>query len=130
MKFYGTVPTTAGMNLPIGTAAEVGDLVYLSGFVYFEPDKPDLPFEEAAAKTVGIIEGVLGDLGLSLNNVFKVSAFLADWANFPAWNALFAEKFVEPRPLRTTLVVSLAAGAQLEIEVIATKSTRAESAVV
>ncbi len=129
MKFYSTVPTTAGMNLPIGTAAEVGDLVYLSGFVYFEPDNPDLPFEEAAAKTIGIIEGVLADIGLGLENVFKVTAFLGDWANFPAWSALFAEKFPEPRPLRTTLVVGLAAGAHIEVEVIATKSTRAKGAV-
>lgn len=128
MNFYATVPSTAGMNLPIGTAAEVGDLVYLSGFVHLDPANPDIPFEEAATKTIGIIEGVLGDLGLSLDHVFKVSAFLGDWANFPAWNALFAEKFSVPRPLRTTVVLSLAAGAQIEVEVIATKTTRADSA--
>jgi 2-iminobutanoate/2-iminopropanoate deaminase len=134
MKFYPSVPTLETIvevnNLSMGTAVEVGDLILLSGFVYLDAatgaSRPDAPFEESARGTLELIEGVISDLGLSLDNVIKVTAYLTSAEHFPAWNVVFNESFSHPRPLRTTLVSGLVGGS-IELEVIAARATRAES---
>lgn len=64
------------------------------------------------------IKNILETAGASMNDVVKVSAFLADMKDFAEFNDVYKEFFAEPFPVRTTV------GAQLvdilvEIDVIA-----------
>jgi enamine deaminase RidA (YjgF/YER057c/UK114 family) len=53
--------------------------------------------------------------------VVKVSAFLASLADAPAFNAVYAEHFQAPYPVRTTVEAGLR-GFLVEIDVIAVKT--------
>ncbi|CAN5354093.1 RidA family protein [soil metagenome] len=136
MKFHATVSTletiAAVHKMSIGTAVEFGELVLLSGFVYMDPMSGTIPadttFEESARGALSLVQGVLSDLGLTLDHVVKVSSYLASGEDFPSWNAVFNDVFTIPRPLRTTIVAGLL-GSAIEIEIIASRTTRAEASV-
>jgi 2-iminobutanoate/2-iminopropanoate deaminase len=51
--------------------------------------------------------------------VIKVTAFLTDLTNFPAFNNVYRDYFQEPYPVRTTVGVALAPGILVEIEALA-----------
>jgi 2-iminobutanoate/2-iminopropanoate deaminase len=127
VKFHPYVATTRDLQLPIGTAVEVGDLVFLSGFIGAAQGGGPQPFHEEARGTIRLIGQVLGDLGLSLDHVIKVSAFLSDLSDFGRWNEVFNEEFSQPRPLRTTFEAGLVTGL-VELEVVAARRTRQEAA--
>ena len=40
--------------------------------------------------------------------MIRIEAFLADGADFPAWNRIWSERFAPPRPSRTTVVTQFA----------------------
>jgi enamine deaminase RidA (YjgF/YER057c/UK114 family) len=45
--------------------------------------------------------------GCDLDDVIKVVAYLTDRSHAPAFNDLYAPRFAEPRPVRTTIVCGL-----------------------
>ena len=66
-------------------------------------------------------ELVLTAAGSSLGNVVKTTCFLADIADFKAFNAVY-EKYFVGKPARSCVAVKeLPAGALCEIEAIAVK---------
>lgn len=131
VTFHAVLPSVEKIatkhNLTIGTAAEVGELVILSGWVDMDLEAAELPvrenFEQAARGAINVIDRVLSDMDLSLHHVVKVNAFITDPAYQPAWGAVFDELFAAPRPLRTTLVAGVLSG-PIELDVIAAKSPR------
>jgi 2-iminobutanoate/2-iminopropanoate deaminase len=65
------------------------------------------------------IAGVLEAAGKSLDDVIKVTVFLTTMDDFAAMNAVYATKFSEPFPARSTVAVhQLPVGASVEIELI------------
>ena len=66
------------------------------------------------------LEGILSSAGAALSDVVKVTVFMTDLAEFAAMNAVFAKRFGEHRPARSTVqVAALPTGARVEIEAIA-----------
>ncbi|WP_227818287.1 Rid family detoxifying hydrolase [Nitrogeniibacter aestuarii] len=66
------------------------------------------------------LQAVLADQGVSLAQVVKVTVFMTDLGEFAAMNEVFARRFGEHRPARSTVqVVALPTGARVEIEAIA-----------
>ena len=66
------------------------------------------------------LELVLGDAGLSMDDVIKCNVYLTDMGDFSAINAVYGEHFKEPQPARTTVAVAaLPGGAKVEIEMVA-----------
>jgi 2-iminobutanoate/2-iminopropanoate deaminase len=66
------------------------------------------------------LEAVLAAAGLGFADVVKTTVYLASMADFPAMNAVYAARFGEHRPARSTVgVAELPAGARVEIDVIA-----------
>ena len=56
----------------------------------------------------------------SLDNVIKTVVFLVDMGDFARMNELYAKKFKEPFPARSTVAVKqLPLGAKFEIEAVA-----------
>src|SRR6266516_5631726 len=107
----------------ISTAVRFGDLLFLSGRAAVNPETLEVrsnDFEEQARFVLDEIVEVLRAGGSAPEHVLRVECWLADAADFPAWNRLYAEYFPAPRPARTTLVSGFAVpGLLIEVQVTA-----------
>ena len=66
------------------------------------------------------LEAILDAGGSALAGVVKVTVFMTDLGEFAAMNEIFARRFGEHRPARSTVqVAALPTGARVEIEAIA-----------
>ena len=113
-------------GLPYSVAVWAGDLLYLSGQTPVNPATGELIDGDIAAQTHRVfdnLELVVGDAGLSMNDVIKCNVYLADMDDFSAMNVAYAKRFTKPYPARTTVAVSaLPRGAQVEIEMVAKRA--------
>lgn len=104
-------------------AVRWGDLLFLSGRAAVVPGtlEPRPGGFEAQA------EAVLADVGAALEvggsgfeQVLRVECYLADAADFDAWNRIYRERFPQAPPARTTLVAGFAVpGLLIELQVTA-----------
>lgn len=111
---------------PYSQALVVGDLIFASGQIPLDPETGRLvegDIEAQADRVLRNVRAVLEEAGSSLARVVKASVFLADLADFPRMNAVYARYFdTDPKPARSTIQVArLPAGAAIEIEVIAAR---------
>jgi 2-iminobutanoate/2-iminopropanoate deaminase len=108
---------------PYSQAVRAGDLIFLSGQLPVDPASGQMVEGDMAAMTRQIfanISAVLAAAGSSLENIAKVTVFLADMGDFAAMNAAYAEFFPAAPPARSTVQVArLPKDARIEIEVIA-----------
>lgn len=105
-------------------AKRAGDFIFVSG---------QLPFDSAmkivegdvARQTEVVIEHIsraLAGVGAELGDVVKTMVWLSDPADFPVFNATYAQFFTEGPPARATVgSVLMVEGALVEIEAIAHK---------
>lgn len=108
---------------PYSHAVLAGDLVYCSGQVPLDPATSELVTGDIAAQTNRILDNlaaVLVAAGSGLARVVKTTVFLTDIGDFAAMNEVYAKRFGEHRPARSTVgVAALPRGARIEIECIA-----------
>ena len=108
---------------PYNTAVVYGDTVYMSGMIGIDPaiQKPVEGGTLAqAAQIFKNIETVLGELGLTMDDVLKTTVYLTNIGEFGEVNKLYAEAFAPNYPARTCVEVSaLPMGLSIEIECIA-----------
>lgn len=101
----------------------VGEFVYTSGQIPVDPATGAIPEgiaaqAEQSCKNVGAI---LEAAGSGLDKVVKTTCFLADIADFAAFNEVYG-KFFTSKPARSCFAVKdLPKGALCEIEAIAVK---------
>ena len=121
-----TVISTTNAPGAIGPYSQgwtVGDLVYTSGQIPVDPATGAVPEgiaaqAEQSCKNVGAI---LEAAGVTLNDVFKTTCFLADMGDFAAFNEVYAKYFIS-KPARSCVAVKdLPKGVLCEIEAIAAK---------
>lgn len=102
---------------PYSHGSIVGNIVCTAGQIGIAPDGhfPESIEEQAtiACRNVG---AVLEAAGSSIEHVYKVNCFLADMADFTAFNAVYARFFVTCPPRTCVAVRGLPAGALCEIE--------------
>jgi reactive intermediate/imine deaminase len=111
------LPRPAG---PYSHLAVAGGLVFTAGFGPQDPATGAVP-DGVRAQTEAVIRNVeraLAEVGLDLSHVVKVTAHLADLADFAAYNAVYERLFPAPYPVRTT-VGSQLADILVEIDVVA-----------
>jgi reactive intermediate/imine deaminase len=112
-------PTLNGQRLPFSDAVRVGDILYLSGQIGIGPDNklPD-GIEAQTKQAMDNVGGVLKRAGLSYNDLFHCTAFLAAMKDWPAFNKVYLTYFPDgPLPARSAFGANgLALGALLEIE--------------
>ena len=108
---------------PYSQAIVSGSLVYTSGQIPLDPAtgamvEGDITLQaEQVMKNLG---AVLAAAGSSFENAIKTTCFLADMADFAAFNEVYGKYFTE-KPARSCVAVkSLPKGALVEVEVIAT----------
>ena len=94
---------------------------FTSGQIPVNPETGDVPetIEEQAAQSCKNVGALLEAAGLSFDNVVKTTCFLADMADFGAFNAVYAEYFTS-KPARSCVAVKdLPKGVLCEVECIA-----------
>ena len=110
---------------PYSPAVWAGKLLYLSGQTPVDPATGRLIDGDVDAQTMRAfdnLELVLGDAGLSMDNVIKCNVYLTDMLDFPAMNSAYQRRFAKPYPARTTVAVAgLPLNARVEIEMVAKK---------
>ncbi len=108
---------------PYSQAFDLGDLVLTSGQIPVDPKTGSVPEgiaaqAEQSCKNVGAI---LQAAGLDFEAVVKTTCFLADMADFAAFNEVYARYFVS-KPARSCVAVkALPKGVLCEIEAIAAR---------
>ena len=123
MKYISTENAPAAIG-PYSQAIEVNGFIFASGQVPLCPKTGVVVGEnitEQATQTGEIIKGLLAAAGVGFENVVKTPCFLAEMADFAAFNAVYAEYFVG-KPARSCVAVKdLPRGVLCEIEVLAVK---------
>ncbi len=118
--------TTAAAVGPYSHAIDDGHHVFLSGQTPIDPSTGALHTGDVGAQTSQCFDNlfdVLKAAGLGPADVVQVRVYLTDMDDFAAMNAAYAARFEEPFPARTTIgVASLPLGAQVEIDLVATRS--------
>ena len=108
---------------PYSQAIVCDGVVYCSGQLGIDPKTGELTTGgtvEEAKQSLDNIRSVLGAAGSSMKKVIKVTIFMTDLDHFREVNAIYAERFSEPFPARTTVgVARLPLGATIEIDVVA-----------
>ena len=122
MKTIQTLNAPAAIG-PYSQGIEAGNLVFSSGQIPVDPGSGAIPEGTAAqaeqsCKNVG---AVLKAAGAGFEQVVKTTCFLADMADFTAFNAVYERYFVS-KPARSCVAVKeLPKGVLCEIEAIAVK---------
>jgi 2-iminobutanoate/2-iminopropanoate deaminase len=108
---------------PYSQAVESHGFLFTAGQVGFDPATMKIVeggIDAQTARVLDNLEAVLAEGGLAFPDVVKTTVFLTTMANFSAMNAVYAARFGEHRPARSTVAVAeLPAGALVEIDVIA-----------
>ena len=112
---------TAVPSSPYSSVVVSGDLVYTAGQVGQDANGTTAPggFEAQCRQALENLRACLKAAGCELSDVIKVNGYLADLANFEAYNEIYREYFTEPFPARTTVGAALAADLLVEIEAVA-----------
>jgi reactive intermediate/imine deaminase len=110
-------------NFPFSEAVQVGPFLYLSGQIGTDPETSQLVeggIGPETRQTMENIKTVVEKHGSSMDRVIKCTVFLADMAEWPAMNEVYASFFPTNKPARSAMGTSgLALGARVEIECIA-----------
>lgn len=107
---------------PYSQAIEANGVLYCSGQIAINPAEGKIvatTIEEQAEQCCRNVEAVLKEAGTDMSHVVKTTCFLAEIADFKAFNEVYAKHFVS-KPARSCVAVKdLPAGALCEVEVTA-----------
>lgn len=107
---------------PYSQAILAGNVIYTSGQIALDPVSGQLVGSDIQAQTEQVMKNlsaVLKAAGASFGNAVKTTCFLADIADFAAFNEIYA-KYITSAPARSCVAVkSLPKGALVEVEVVA-----------
>ena len=121
----GDAPAAIG---PYSQAVRVGNLVFVSGQVPFDPATGEMIDGDIDALTRRCMDSILGILeaaSLNVDHIVKTNIYLADMGEFAAMNEAYGSYFegVAVPPARAAVQPArLPKDARIEIEVIAARS--------
>jgi 2-iminobutanoate/2-iminopropanoate deaminase len=107
---------------PFSEAVRVGNLLFLSGVLGTDSTNNLVPggIKAETKQALENIKSALQRSGLGMDRVVKCTVFLADIAEWPAMNEIYATYFPTNKPARSALGgVQLVRQGRLEIECIA-----------
>ncbi len=99
-----------GLHRPIGTYVQVaraGDWVVTSGQAALDTEGRVVCPGDIAGQTratLGNLAAALAGAGASLSDVVRMTIYLADYAEYPEMDRVFAEFFADHPPARATLL--------------------------
>ncbi len=113
-------PAAAG---PYSQAVRAGDLVFTAGQLGLDPATGDFAGPDVtsqAERALHNLVAILEAAGSGMDRLVKVTVFLANIADWPAVNEVYARLVPEPYPARSAFAVrDLPRGALVEIEAVA-----------
>jgi 2-iminobutanoate/2-iminopropanoate deaminase len=103
-----------------------GDFIFVTGTGPIDPSSGKIvadDIERQTEQTIDNIQAVLEAGGASLSDVIKVTVHLSDTSLFARYNSVYARRFSQPYPVRTTVGSDLghALGMLIEVDCIAYK---------
>ena len=106
---------------PYSPVVVSGDLVFTAGQVAIDAEGSIVPggIQEQTEQVLDNVERCLAAAGCSLDDVVKILAFLSDLEDFEGFNRVYARRFSNPYPARSTVGVRLAPGLLIEVEAVA-----------
>ena len=109
---------------PYSQAIEANGFLFASGQIPLCPETGEVvgtTITEQAEQSCKNIGAILNANGLTFENVVKTTGFLADMADFTAFNEVYAKYFVG-KPARSCVAVkALPKGVLCEVEIIAVR---------
>lgn len=121
MKTIHTDQAPAAVG-PYSQAIEANGVLYCSGQIAINPAEGKIvatTIEGQAEQCCRNVEAVLKEAGTDMKHVVKTTCFLAEIADFKAFNEVYAKHFIS-KPARSCVAVKdLPAGALCEVEVTA-----------
>ncbi|MGN0478461.1 MAG: RidA family protein [Hominenteromicrobium sp.] len=107
---------------PYSQAIVCGNLLFTSGQIPIDPASGAIHGEDITAQAEQVMRNlaaVLEEAGTGFENAVKTTCFLADMADFAAFNAVY-EKYFTGKPARSCVAVkTLPKNVLVEVEVIA-----------
>jgi 2-iminobutanoate/2-iminopropanoate deaminase len=127
MKTMKTVATEHAPKAigPYSQAITTDTLVFTAGQIALDPVSGEILGRSTPEQTEQIMKNlaaILSAAGSGLDRVVKTTVFLADMADFPAMNEVYARHFGVHKPARSTVqAAALPKGARVEIDAVAIK---------
>ena len=110
-----------GRKLSLSRAIRAGDTVYLTGQIPMQDGVP-MPLGSIEDQTRAVLDDItatLAQAGCTRADVVKAMVWLRDRADFPGFNAVYADYFPTDPPARSAVVSDLLVDVRVEVEVIA-----------
>jgi 2-iminobutanoate/2-iminopropanoate deaminase len=122
MRFLATEDAPKAIG-PYSQSVVEGGFLFASGQIPLDPKSGELVsggIETSTERVLDNLQAVLKSAGLGFHDVVKTTVFLVKGEDFPAMNAIYARRFGDHRPARSTVIVAaLPKGAIVEIDMIA-----------
>jgi len=107
---------------PYSQAIVCGNMLFTSGQIPIDPATGEISGSDITAQAEQVMQNlaaVLEEAGATFQSAVKTTCFLADMADFAAFNAVYAKAFTE-NPARSCVAVkTLPKNVLVEVEVIA-----------
>ena len=112
---------------PYSQAVVCGGFVYSAGQIALDPATMQIVsggIAEQTERVLANLDAVLRAAGTDLSRVVKTTVFLQRMSDFAAMNEVYARRFGEHRPARSTVAAAgLPRDVLVEIEVVAARGT-------
>jgi 2-iminobutanoate/2-iminopropanoate deaminase len=126
MSAFKSVVRTGGAPRALARYSQgirAGNTLYVQGMIALDPATGKLVEGGIAAQTRRVFESiraVVAEAGMTMADIVKVTAFLADLNDYAEFNKVYDACFTaDPPPVRTTVQAAMPRGALVEVEVIA-----------
>ena len=122
-KVISTTGAPAAIG-PYSQGIDTGSLVFVAGQIGREAQSGDLAegVEAQTREAMKNIAAILDAAGLTWADVVKTTCFLADIADFDAFNGVYKTFVSDSPPARSTFAVKdLPRGARVEVEAVAAR---------
>jgi 2-iminobutanoate/2-iminopropanoate deaminase len=122
MQHVSTPDAPAAIG-PYSQAIVAAGMVFTAGQIALVPTTMELVDGDVAVQTEQVfanLKAVLAAAGSGLDRVVKATVYLADMADFPVMNEIYAREFGSHRPARSTVAArTLPKNARVEIDLVA-----------
>lgn len=101
---------------------QYGETGYTAGIIGQRTDTGELVSADAGEQCEAMLsnlETLLGEQGLTLGTILRVTLYLTDYQDFHAINEVYGRRIPAPYPARTTLqVAALPLGAKVQLDAV------------
>ena len=108
---------------PYSQAVAANGFLFTAGQIALDPASGQVVAGDVVEQTERVLANlaaILDAAGVTFRDVVKTTVFLADMADFPRMNEVYARTFGEARPARSTVqAAGLPRGVLVEIEAVA-----------